>query len=164
MYILIIISYSRLIIITTTQADNVKRCRMNQTVCALGLSTVYIIRGEFSRPQKIVHLPFQVSMLLVILICFDCPLRSENATYMTIFCFATLYFLFRKFVLCLVHPNENCPKYVLWGLGVCHLTSLVYILDWNEDWQEWPIPSFLGLTSGIVCGYILDYVACFRSN
>jgi hypothetical protein len=129
-----------------------------QVASVLALCSLYIMIADISSLKNIAHLPLLASVLLVILICFDCPVSFDTSNYLSIFCFAALCLLFQRGSIYFINPKGGCPYYVITGLSCCHIASLVYILDWNVDWQEWPIPSFLGLNGGILCGYVLECV------
>jgi hypothetical protein len=35
-----------------------------------------------------------------------------------------------------------------WQYIFCILSSVFYIMDWNEPWQEYPLPNLIGITIG----------------
>ena len=69
-------------------------------------------------------------------------------------------------IMCITLPaisssNSSIKQLVLsvvykWSLVLTLLSSLVYLLDWNEEWMIWPIPTLILLFIGTIIDQVIS--------
>ena len=132
----------------------------------LGIWCLYSLRQEYFsvRLESCVQWLLCGGCTLGILVGFDCPLLSNQPSTIDIFTFIIITMLIRRYYICSISLNEAYPLYIFTAAGFSLSSSVLYALDWEKDWQRWPIPTYYGLIGGIVLADVIEFAKNIRTT